>query len=598
MTNNGERRYRECRRPSRCCVCGQPIVVGSDIYFTPGEPSRDRHAACIPVAKPSGPQLTDEQEQFIDAALTGRSLLVQAGAGTGKTFTCDLAIRAIFERFRQRSITYTVYNTALKNEAKDKLPKRCRVVTNHGLAYMPMKEQMGQKWMDRLPQPVGLGRRQHGREVAGILNLQDFGVTVRDPATGKDRIRILKAPYLAGYVRKALYNFCCSEESEPSERHVPPIKGLDPDALAKVATFLQPYVRKAWADVTSQEGRLTTTHDVYLKLWAEGGPDGKTPPYIRSEVIFVDEAQDLTGVMFKILAQQRHAQFVLVGDSAQELYGYRGAVNALDRFERERADVVTLYLSTSFRFGPKIAETANVVLAALGTPLRLTGAGFQEGCLQMVANPDAILCRSNAGVMRAAMDMLLSRVEADEAGMDLKDYNEPYLLGGADEIVAFCQAALDLKEGRRTDHPELGCFSDWAEVETYVAEDPSADDLALFVKLVNDYGAQELLDAAMQMPTKPGPGITTLATIHRTKGLEWEGVRLGDDFREYEKAREIPKDELRVIYVGLTRAKRYLEPYGCQPLMLLLEAGPAALWDEDDEEDDLEDLFEMRGERL
>ena len=54
-------------------------------------------------------------------------------------------------------------------------------------------------------------------------------------------------------------------------------------------------------------------------------------------------------------AQRDHAQLVMVGDSAQAIYGWRGATDVMTGFDAEQ-----LTLTRSFRFGPQIADEANV----------------------------------------------------------------------------------------------------------------------------------------------------------------------------------------------------------------------------------------------
>jgi hypothetical protein len=51
------------------------------------------------------------------------------------------------------------------------------------------------------------------------------------------------------------------------------------------------------------------------------------------------------------------------------------------------------------------------------------------------------------------------------------------LAGGGDGLRALALAARDLKEGRRTTHPELLLFPTWGELQDYAAHDPAGRDL-------------------------------------------------------------------------------------------------------------------------
>ncbi|GLP67164.1 hypothetical protein TUSST3_37860 [Streptomyces sp. TUS-ST3] len=69
----------------------------------------------------------------------------------------------------------------------------------------------------------------------------------------------------------------------------------------------------------------------------------------------LDEAQDANPVVEQIfLTLGEHAQLVMVGDSAQAIYHWRGAKDVMTGF-----DGTQLALSQSFRFGPDLAQEAN-----------------------------------------------------------------------------------------------------------------------------------------------------------------------------------------------------------------------------------------------
>ncbi|SCF64663.1 hypothetical protein GA0115259_100609 [Streptomyces sp. MnatMP-M17] len=56
-------------------------------------------------------------------------------------------------------------------------------------------------------------------------------------------------------------------------------------------------------------------------------------------------------------------------------------------------------------------------------------------------------------------------------------------------------AARDLKEGRRTTHPELVLFTIWGDLQDYAAYDPAGRDLQPLVDLVDTHGADAILTA-------------------------------------------------------------------------------------------------------
>ena len=105
---------------------------------------------------------------------------------------------------------------------------------------------------------------------------------------------------------------------------------VENDALRK---HLAGALTDAWADLNDVGGRLPFSHDHYLKMWQLSGPT------IPGDFILFDEAQDASPVMLDAVAQQakRGAQLVFVGDTQQQIYEWRGAVNALASLEGQRA---------------------------------------------------------------------------------------------------------------------------------------------------------------------------------------------------------------------------------------------------------------------
>ena len=140
-----------------------------------------------------------------------------------------------------------------------------------------------------------------------------------------------------------------------------------------------------------------------------------------------------------------------------------------------------LCLSQSFRFGPTIAAEANKWLDLLDVPLRLRGFDRIASTVGPVASPDAVLCRSNAEAVRQLL------VAAD-AG------RKAALVGGGTEIRRLAEAAISLRAGAGTDHPELFAFRTWGEVQEYVEQDAGGSDLKVFVQLIDTHGAEMVID--------------------------------------------------------------------------------------------------------
>lgn len=197
---------------------------------------------------------------------------------------------------------------------------------------------------------------------------------------------------------RTVTRFCHSADSTLTSHHVPRLRGLDaPAAHRQFAELVLPFAAKAWADLQRPDhGIVRFEHDHYLKMWA------LTSPKIEADFLFLDEAQDTNPMLEQVFTAQRdHAQLVMVGDSAQAIYGWRGATDVMTGFDAEQ-----LTLTRSFRFGPQIADEANRWLALADAPIRLTGTTSVPAEVSSVDRPDAVLCRTNIGAMTEVMRLL------------------------------------------------------------------------------------------------------------------------------------------------------------------------------------------------
>ena len=501
---------------------------------------------------------TAEQVNALDLFATGESLVIQARAGAGKTSTLVL----LAESDRGRTGQYLAFNKSIVGEAKEAMPKNVTASTIHSLAFRAF----GYRFKSRLNSP-----RMQSSQLARILGIDPIKLTVGDES------KTLAAGFLASHVMKAIQRFCQSADPEPTPRHVAYLDGIDlPNTDGtrtyennnRVADYLADAITFAWADLQKEHGSLPYGHHCYLKAWQLSGPT------ISADFILLDEAQDVAPVMCAIFEAQEHAQLIAVGDDAQQIYGFTGAVDAMERLDAEHEAV----LSQSFRFGPAIADVANTILGRLDTS-PLIGTDSIASVVEEVEEPVAILCRTNATAVEEVL-------HAQNTG------RRPHLMGGGYEVVSFAKAARDLQNSRSTSHPELACFSSWGAVQNYVASDPQGDDLRLMVKLVDDFTVEVILDALDDMVSEAKADVV-ISTAHKAKGREWASVQLAPDFNREDKDGELiePSDEeLRLLYVAVTRAQISLDISAIRILNGDPEPEPVP---EDDPANDPEDGYEF-----
>lgn len=469
---------------------------------------------------------TPEQEAAVAAFSRGDHVVLQAGAGSGKTSTLRLLAASTRRRGR-----YIAFNKSIALEAQRTFPATVKSGTAHSLAYALV----GKHYRERLDAP-----RMSSAKLAQVL-----GIRFREVRIGEKRLTAAGLCYAA---QETVIRYCQSADTVLGRQHVPWLKGIGEEHLHdQLADLALPFAQKMWVDLQNPDrGRVKFKPDHYLKMWA------LTQPMIRQDFLLLDEAQDTNPVVEQVFAAQRgHAQLIMVGDSAQAIYGWRGARDIMTGSEGTH-----LTLSHSFRFGSAIATEANRWLAIADAPIRITGAPAVDSGLDKVEAPDAILCRTNGGAMAEILELL-------RAGRRVA------LVGSGTSLEALAKAARDLKQGRRTSHPELLLFSSWGEVQDYAGHDPDGRDLRTLVDVIDDHGVDVVLHTLSQLSDEASAEVT-VSTVHKAKGREWSCVRIADDFPEPHDEENcdptgeplpgpIDPGDARLAYVAVTRARHRLD---------------------------------------
>ena len=487
--------------------------------------------------------LTDEQDNIRVTFKGGQNGVVGALAGTGKT-TC---LRVLCADNPTKDFTVVMFNRSVADEGKRVFPRNASVSTMHSLAFRAL----GFKFKNRIDN----ARRINMKMTAEFLNLSatEFGGIVFEPWM------------LARFVMDGVGRFCKSLDNEPMAHHVPFEQGME-DFHGPFADYLTSYMRKAWADLTKDDskggGKLRFNPDVYLKLWA------MTNPHIQCDVIMQDEAQDSDPIITYIVQSQKHAQQIMVGDENQAIYGWRGAVDAMSKFECDWR----LPLTKSFRFGPAVAAEANKWLELLDSNLRVEGFEKVPSVINAIDIPDAILCRSNGETVAQALQHHQEGRKVAFCGGKKAVY----------ELKQMTESAQALKTGGKPTHRDFVAFKNWQEVIEY-SHEPGGKDLAVWVKLIDDYGVPTILGVCDNAHEEEDADIV-VSTAHKAKGREWDKVKIASDFREPTpdegetevdpgkiKESKYFRAEMMLAYVSVTRAKLELDPGSLQWVNRMLD---------------------------
>lgn len=490
----------------------------------------------------------DQQTAILEAVRTRKSGKVLALAGTGKT----TLLRQVAEdpANRELKFLYLAFNRSVADAADAAFPPNVKAINPHRLAYRAMASEASRR----------NGKYPSAEHVATVLNARPFTYQSEGGEVTVDTGQIGTA------IKEAVGNFCNSSDRHVTAWHLkrtPQAKRIPEAHRERFLAHVLPYVERAWADIANPHGSLPYMpgrgDSCYLKLWSLSNPK-----LFGYDVILYDESQDANPPTAHVVEIQK-CQKVYVGDSNQAIYGFTGAVDALSKFEAEW----TCPLTKSYRFGPAIAEAGNSVLRHVpDNDLVLEGHDPIESVVDDLEDPDCILCRTNAGLIENALTMVAQGLNVAIAGgtADIEYFAKQA------EILSDPDAAIERNEGKlpKLSHPQLVPFKQggWEAVKAAV-EEGDASDMAMMVRLIDNYGADVILKVCENSsnlrrgvdPTEWAhkPGNVMLSTAHKAKGLEWNRVKIGSDFQPPKAGKKLQVAELMLIYVAVTRAKLHLD---------------------------------------
>jgi DNA helicase-2/ATP-dependent DNA helicase PcrA len=324
----------------------------------------------------------------------------------------------------------------------------------------------------------------------------------------------------------------------------------------------------------------------------------------------VDEFQDVNPLQHRLLEAWMGGRdsLCVVGDPEQTIYSFTGASSAyLQTFRQRHSEAEVIRLVRNYRSSPQVVSLANAVIKRVGGPGALVAqapAGPEPSWL--IAEDEAEEAQLVAGRIRqliadgtpASEIAILIRLNAQSEAYEqaLSRAKIPYIVKGGDRfferpevreamvllrgaaraseaddpqgLVATVQAVL-ASTSWRPDAPPAGAGAQrerWENVAALVrlAEQADSDALesdppapATLAAFVADLAERA---AAQHVPTVEG---VTLASLHAAKGLEWDAVFLvglvdGVLPISYATTEAAVQEERRLLYVGVTRARREL----------------------------------------
>lgn len=322
---------------------------------------------------------TTEQASIMDALENPNSkkIKVMALAGTGKTTTLKMAAKKILKKDPKAKITVVMFNVALSEDTKKKMPKKgVEVIRSGQLANEALSQPLKDKRSGR-----------NNKRLTAQQMAKELGITKPIKLRVQGEEKEFSPEDIAAVLKKAEKTFANSADDSVEAKHFDEKFEEIPEEIVALA-------QKHFDEATNPNGAIPIEHHHVVKLWSLSSPDLTKRDGAQNQYLFYDEAQDVNPVVEKVIdVQNNFNKVVVVGDSAQAIYQFTGAVDSLGNFDADE----TLTLTESFRFGPEIAGFANRFLAFMGNPLRLKGSGPSGEIVEEIENPDIVISRTNGG---------------------------------------------------------------------------------------------------------------------------------------------------------------------------------------------------------
>ena len=374
---------------------------------------------------------------------------------------------------------------------------------------------------------------------------------------------------------------------------------------ARINTGQLAQVYEAYESLKRQE-RTIDFEDVLLLTTAMIEEVREVREQVQDQYRFftIDEYQDVSPLQQRLinawLGSRR--EICVVGDPAQTIYSFAGATPTfLNSFSGRFPDAQVIRLTTGYRSTPEITFTANSVLRSGSMGQEIVAVNehgsrpvvheYKDEAEEVIGVVEeiqiltkqgvalqniAVLARTNAQLVavanRCQAKQVPYQVRNNERFFERSDVRD-FLKGVRQASVIPNQGSTWLDELRTLAQPFItSAVTDGATALLHLAYELDSEP-AFSPKTLRNY-LREIEERAEQN-NPPVMPVTTLATLHAAKGLEWDHVFLiGVSEGTLPTNENSVAEERRLFYVGITRARLNLVlSYRPRPSRFLEEIG-------------------------
>jgi DNA helicase II / ATP-dependent DNA helicase PcrA len=510
--------------------------------------------------------LNPEQRRAVETVRGPVCILAGAGSGKTTTITRRIANQVASDEFAAHEILAVTFTDKAATEMRERLAalgvQGVTARTFHSAALAQLREHGGE--VGKIFPSKALALRQIGNTLPPPYKFRPAGDLATEVEWAKNR-RLTPETYL-----------------EHLGEHEPPIP---PELMLRV--FRRYEDQKTERGLVDFEDLLELT----IRLFDEE-PAALAEVQARYRAFTVDEYQDVNLLQQTLLERWLGSsdELCAVGDDYQSIYAFTGATpEYLLGLPARFPHAAVIRLEANYRSSPEVLGLANRIVPALGGAAKVLRATLGSG-------PEPEL--RAFGVREAELTFVVERVrqlQAEGVALEemavlcrtnarLADFEEPF----HEANIPFQGAALLgreaarqlLRQLRRVDSTDVAALvRGYAEDAGWKERLPEKlgerelvrqSDLSRLIRLAVEFddGVKTTAEFVAELEARFGSaggerrGVHLL-TLHGAKGLEFDAVfipRVEErelPIRQAKKPVEVA-EERRLLYVGLTRAKRHL----------------------------------------
>lgn len=456
---------------------------------------------------------------------TEDDLLIQAVAGSGKTFT----ITKLSERARGKTL-FLAFNKSIAEEIGKKVPSYVDAMTLHSLGCKTIMKKFGGVKINPSKTYGFISKNMKKWEIPEKEKGQTFFIV--DRLVDLYRLTMCKSRGELVSVAMDLGLFFTEEHLDFAE------------------TVLKQLER---ANRIPKE--IDFTDMIYLPATS---PRYNLPQY---ENVFIDECQDLNNAQHTLVDRlTKRSRVVYVGDEYQAIYGFAGAnTQSFDRL-RNKKGIQEMPLSVCYRCPQEVIKRARKIYPVIEAFPDNPEGVVEEGWDFVEAEEgDMVICRNMKPLIPIYFEMILDDKKAYIRGREigqslirlLKPYSKKTLFQMADGLAKeLKKVELELKSrgiSKPKKHP------------TY---DGLAERIGAIMIISKKYATvPSMIKLLEEMFTDDEREGVLLSTIHKAKGLEADNVFFVNKHlipSKYATTQEQYEQENNLLYVATTRAKKRL----------------------------------------